>query len=84
VILVSFRQLRFSALLPNAGLKPDDPPLAPLETCAEFPKNEEWIRCAESSNAQTDYRGGRLEVSPEHDGSTGAGRSVLGCGLGRE
>jgi hypothetical protein len=34
------------AMLQSAGIKPDDPLLAPLKTYAQFPKNEEWITTA--------------------------------------
>ena len=34
------------ALLQSAGLKPDDPLLAPLKNYAKFPKSEEWIEAA--------------------------------------
>jgi hypothetical protein len=32
------------AMLQSAGIKPDDPLLAPLKTYAQFPKSEEWLR----------------------------------------
>jgi hypothetical protein len=31
------------AILQSAGIKPDDPLLAPLKTYAEFPKSEAWL-----------------------------------------
>ena len=34
------------ALLQTAGIKPDDPLLAPLKSYAEFPKHEAWIESA--------------------------------------
>ncbi len=34
------------ALLQSAGIKPDDPLLAPLKNYAEFPKHEAWIESA--------------------------------------
>jgi len=34
------------ALLQSAGIRPDDPLLAPLKTYADFPKTEEWLRSA--------------------------------------
>ena len=34
------------AILQSAGLKPDDPLLAPLKSYADFPKSEEWIQKA--------------------------------------
>jgi hypothetical protein len=34
------------AILQSAGIKPDDPLLAPLKTYAQFPKSEAWIEAA--------------------------------------
>ena len=30
----------------TAGIKPDDPLLAPLKTCAQFASSEEWLERA--------------------------------------
>ncbi|HOX55896.1 MAG TPA: DUF4091 domain-containing protein [Candidatus Paceibacterota bacterium] len=34
------------AMLQSAGIKPDDPLLAPLKSYADFPKSEDWLRTA--------------------------------------
>ncbi len=34
------------AMLQTAGIKPDDPLLAPLKSYAQFPKDESWIEAA--------------------------------------
>ena len=34
------------AILQTAGIKPDDPLLAPLKSYADFPKSEAWLKQA--------------------------------------